>query len=223
MIMTEAIEKADRPPLRIHHLLIWTTLTAAIISGCIFFERHAKNGPPIESRVIIAGLVLGAITIAGALTIVGCGLNWRRKGIAFPQSPGDWLLTVVAGSFAFVCLTLSVMLTIFAIFGDDDWFGIYYAIVATCALIAWVVAHAQVIGKRTETRAWRVAFVALLISPFAMLFDGVFVPGVIAVIACMLWAACVDWRKRIDRNWTHWCGVACALSLGISLICVFGF
>src|SRR5262245_53330698 len=130
MTTIEANELADRPPLRIHHLLIWMTLTAAIISGCLFFDRHARNGPPIENRVIIAGLVLCAITIAGDLTVAGCGMYWRRKGIAFPQSPGDWLLTIIAGSIALFCLALGIMLAIFAVFGDDDWLGIFYAMVA---------------------------------------------------------------------------------------------
>lgn len=44
-----------------------------------------------------------------------------------------------------------------------------------------------------------------------------------AVIACVLWASCVDWIKRIERHWTHWTGVGCIVALGVSVMCIASF
>ena len=211
------------PPLRIHHLLIWTALTAAIISGCMTFDRWFRNGPAIENPVIVAGLVLGAAVIAGALTIVGSGFYWRRCGFAFPQAPGDWLLTVLAASIASFCSIVALFLAIAFTFGDDDWFVAYYLIVGVLALLGWICVHWIVIKRCADSALWRATFWALLFSPFAAVLIQRIGPVVIAVIACILWAAWSDWRKHIERSWTHWCGVAAVISLGISRLCVFGF
>jgi hypothetical protein len=210
------------PPLRIHHFLIWTALTAAIISGCMTFDRWARNGPAIENQVIIAGLVLGAAVITGALTVVGSGIYWRRHGFVFPQSPGDWLLTVLAASVASFCGVFALFFAIFFTFGDDDWFPAYYLIVGALALVGWIRLHWIAIKRYADTAMWRTAFWMLMLSPFAAGLIQRIGAVAIAVIACVLWAAWSDWRKHIARSWTHWCGVAAAVSLGISLICVFG-
>lgn len=70
--------RCELPPLRIHHLLAWMTVTAVLISVSLWFDRTARNGPPIESQVVVSSLILGAIAIAGAWTCVGWGVLWRR-------------------------------------------------------------------------------------------------------------------------------------------------
>jgi hypothetical protein len=57
--------------------------------------------------------------------------------------------------------------------------------------------------------------------PFALLGGAVFVAVVIAIIAGVVWASWNDWRRTKPRRWTHWCGAALTISLGISLLCVF--
>src|SRR3954452_11257979 len=84
------------PRLRIHHLLAWMTVAAVLISACLWFDRTARNGPPIQSRTIVNSLMLGAIVIAGALTFTGFGLYWRTGIYAFPATPGELLLSIIA-------------------------------------------------------------------------------------------------------------------------------
>lgn len=213
----------DPPPLRIHHLLIWTTLTAAIISGCMTFDRWARNGPRISNPVIIAGLVLGAVVIAGALTCVGCGFYWRRRGFAFPQSPGDWLLTIISASVVGLCTVYALFLAIFFASRDDDWFAMFYVIIGAAALIGWVYLQYVGMRRRADTGAWRFTFGVLMLSPCAAGQARMFGPVIIAVIACVMWAAWNDWHHSIQRQWTHWCGAIFAISLCTSLLCVFGF
>jgi len=217
--------KVELPRLRIHHFLIWTAITAAIISGCMTFDRLARNGPPIKSPIIVAGLILGAVAIAGAFTIVGSGLKWRKRGFIFPQSPGDCLLMIVAATVAIICVVFAVFLAIFFLFGDDDWFVAYHYFVAIpFIVVVWSRKHYIAIRRHADTISWLTAFWVLMLSPFAtgraarwLILD------IVAVIACIVWATWRDWRNQIPRDWTHWCGVACAISLGISLLFVFGF
>ncbi len=200
---------------------MWTTLTAAIIAGCMAFDRAARNGPPIKSRVVIAGLVLDAVVIAGALTVVGSGVYWRSRGVAFPQSPGDWLLVIIAATVVGFCITLALFFAIFITFGDDDWFPNYYLFVGAIAFVAWLRTHYIVIRRHADSVAWRGVFVVLMLSPFTISI--LFWPTLVALIACVLWAAWSDWRNRLERSWTHWTGAALAISLCVSPICVFGF
>lgn len=213
---------SNPPPLRIHHLLIWTALTAAIISGCMTFDRWFRNGPAIENPVIIAGLVLLAAVVTGVLTVVGSGIYWRRSGYVFPYAPGDWLLTIIAASVVSFCGTFALFLAIFFTFGDDDWFAAYYLIVGGLAVVGWHRVYWIGIRRYADSAIWRATFWVLMISPLAAILIQRIGPVAIAIIACVLWAAWSDWRKRVERSWTHWCGVAAAISLGISLLCMFG-
>jgi hypothetical protein len=145
------------PPLRIHHLLIWTGLTAAIISGCMTFDRVMRNGPAIKDHLVIAGLVLGAVTLAGVLTCVGSGLVWRRHGFAFPASPGEWLLAIIALCIVAFCGALALFLAIFFTFGDDDWFPAYYLVIGLAALILWLRVN-YLARIHSDTRGWRIVF-----------------------------------------------------------------
>jgi hypothetical protein len=211
---------SELPPLRIHHFLIWTALTAAILSGCMTFDRWARNGPPIENRIVIAGLVLAVVAVAGALTIVGSGFYWRKRGVAFPQSPGDWLLVIVVAIVGLSFVAFALFVAIFLIVGDDDWLPAYATVVGLIQIAVWVALNVIAIRRYSGAFAWQLTFAVLMMSPFAIGPTRLVGPITVAVIACVIWAACVDWYKGIEREWTHWCGVACVVLLGISFICV---
>jgi len=205
------------PPLRIHHFMIWTALTAVIICGCMMFDRLARNGPPIRNPVIIGALIVIAVVVAGVLTIGGSAIQWRRQGGTFPRSPGDLLVISIASAALAYCVTIGLLLAIFLISGGDDWFFAFYLIVGVTAAIGW--SYLQILGFRYSTTwPWRVVFLVLLIGPWIIGLSPLAV--VLAFIASVLCAAWVDWRKCIQRNWTHWCGILFAILLGISLLCI---
>jgi membrane-associated HD superfamily phosphohydrolase len=209
---------AELPPLRIHHFMIWTALTAAIIAGCMTFDRTARNGPPIENRMIIAALMVTAIAVAGALTISGSAYYWRRHGVSFPQSPGDMLLISMAGAVLAFFAVIALLFAIFLLIGDDDWFALYYTIVGIVVVVGW--SYLQIAGMLdyANTWQWRVVFGILLLAPWIVVFFPI--PVFVTFIASVLCASWVDWYKAIPHAWTHWCGVAFAILLGISLLCI---
>jgi hypothetical protein len=209
---------SDLPPLRIHHFLIWTALTAAILGGCMTFDRLARNGRPIQDRVIVAALVLMAVIVAGVLTIVGSAYFWYEKGTIFPRSPGDILLLSIAGAALSFLAVIGFLFLVFWIIGDDDWFALYYIIVGVVVLVGW--SYLQIAGmlRYSNTWQWRLVFGILLLSPWMIGFFPMVI--IVAFIASVLCASWVDWRKSIPRAWTHWCGAGFAILLGISLLCI---
>jgi hypothetical protein len=211
---------SELPPLRIHHFLIWTALTAAILSGCMTFDRWARNGPPIENRVVIAGLVLAAVALAGAITVVGAGFHWRKRGIAFPRLPGEWLIVIVVTIFGLGFVAFALFIAIFLIFGDDDWFPAYATLVGLVQIAVRIGLNVIAIRRCPNAFAWQLTFAVLMMSPFAIGPTRLVSPITVAAIACVIWATCVEWYNGVQRGWTHWCGVACVVLLGISFICV---
>ena len=208
----------ELPPLRIHHFMIWTALTAVIIAGCMTFDRTARNGPPIENRMIIAALMVMAVVVAGVVTISGSAIQWRRQGVAFPNSPGDMLLISMTGAVLAFVATISLLFAIFFLIGDDDWFALYYITVGIVVLVGWSYLQFAGMLRYAKTWQWRVVFGILLIAPWIVGFLPI--PVFVAFIASVICASWVDWRKAIPRAWTHWCGVAFAILLGISLLCI---
>ena len=168
--------------------------------------------------MIVASLVLMAVMAAGALTITGSAYFWYEKGTIFPRSPGDMLLISIAGAVLGFFAAIGLLFLVFWIIGDDDWIPLYFFIVGAAAWVGW--SYLQIAGMRrySNTWPWRVAFGILLLGPWIAGFLPVAVG--VAFIASVMCASWVDWRKAIPRTWTHWCGVAFAILLGISLLCI---
>lgn len=212
--------RCELPPLRIHHLLAWMTVTAVLISVSLWFDRTARNGPPIKSQIVAGSLILGSIAIAGAWTCVGWGVFWRRQGFAFPKYPGDWLLIIVA--FSTVALVAELIGVFLAFFIEEDLLAIYYPLAALALLAFWLLLNFRGIKYYADTVAWRVVFVAMMVLGMTTAFN-VSANLIVGVLICLAWAAWSDLRNQIARGWTHWFGVVVALSLGIAAIGAFGF
>jgi hypothetical protein len=219
-------ETTSSPPLRIHHLMAWMAVTAALISGCMWFDRTARNGPPITDPVTIACLILGAVAISAALSVFFSSFYWRRKGYAFPRSPGDLLLHIAAKSALYLLGAFVGIFVVFFAIGDDDWQGMYFFLVVSIAAVGWVQMNKEGYSQYADTGPWRVAFAMMIIAPAVvvlMTFIGT-LPIILltALIACIVGAAGSDVRHHIHREWTHWVGVFVVISLTAALIGIFG-
>jgi hypothetical protein len=202
--------EADLPPLRIHHFLVWMAVTAMLITGTMWFDRTARNGPPIESRVVVGSLILLAVAVSGALTGVGWGLYWRGRGYAFPKEPGDWLLTWIAATI--VCV-LAMLIGVFVVFFiEEDWLDAFYFFGGLMLLIVSIRFGILGLMKYGDTAAWRVVFAVLAALPLIFLVAGA-VAAACGVLASLLWAVWNDRRLRLRRHWMHWLGVIVVCSL----------
>jgi hypothetical protein len=131
--LSSEVNQSALPPLRIHHFLAWMAATAVLISTVLWFDRTARNGPPIRAPVVITALVGGAIAIAAAFTILAFAVHWRGNGIKFPQQPGDVLLLIAARSALYFGGAVIGILIVFFAIGGDDWQPIYFLIVCSIA------------------------------------------------------------------------------------------
>jgi hypothetical protein len=207
----------DSPPLRIYHLMAWMAVTGALISGCMWFDRTARNGPPITDPVVIVSWIVVAIAVAAALTCFAFSFKWRRNGYEFPRQPGELLIVVSAKSALFVAAVIAgVLLTFFAI-GDDDWIMPYFFFAMIFAVIGWARMNARGFARFADTTPWKYVYAMLIIAPGIVLpatLAGVWtVAPLMAVIACLVGAAGSDLRSQINRSWTHWLGVFVAVLL----------
>jgi hypothetical protein len=213
----------QRPPLRVHHLLAWMTVTAVLISGSLWFDRTARNGPPVTNPLTIVSLIVAAVAISGVLTLSVFGGHWRRKGYVFPGTPGEWALAVITISVGQSLLVFVLFLLIFFSVGDDDWFGAFGFVAVIALLVGWGRLNAAGMSRYADTRSWRLFYSVMIVAPGIVIcsyvFDGVLLPiALAAVIACVLFAAWRDVRTRAQRPWTHWVGVGAVVWLGAALI-----
>jgi hypothetical protein len=211
----------ESPPLRIHHLMAWMAVTGALVSGCMWFDRTARNGPPITDPVVIASWIILAIAIAAALTCFAFSFEWRRSGYDFPCQPGELLIVIAAKNALFVIALIAGVFLIFFVF-DDDWIMPYYFLAVMFALIGWIRMNARGFARFADTRPWRYVYASFIFAPGIVLvaaLAGVWtVAPLMAVIACLTGAAGSDLRNQINRPWTHWLGVSVAVLLIAALI-----
>jgi hypothetical protein len=205
----------DLPPLRIHHYLAWMATTAVLISVTMWFDRTARNGPPIEERVIIGSLILGAVAISGALTCAGWGFYWRKRGYAFPKEPGDWLTTWIAACVAALLAVLAGIFTVFFI--EEDWLSAFYFFGGFAIYATWFLVALRGAIHYSDTVAWRVFFSLLSVLPIIAGLTSLTIAAC-SLLACLCWAGWNDRRHNNYRNWTHWFGMAVTLSLACALI-----
>jgi hypothetical protein len=213
----EALAPADQhpqaPPLRIHHLLVWSAVTAVLLSACLTFDRTVRNGPPIENAVVIGALVIITVSVSGAVSGLCWGLGWRWRGIEFPSEPGEWLIVLVA-SFAFgYGAILLLSLGVFVI--DHELFpvvwlglrlGLFLGMMGTCAYEAWF---------RSDALPWRILFMVLAITPIVVLTLGLTAPASVAAIV-LVTAIWNDLRQGRQHRWTHWLGAGIFLAIVLS-------
>jgi hypothetical protein len=147
------------------------------------------------------------------LTCAGRGIYWRQIGYEFPRDPGERLLSLVANCTVAVA---AVMAGVFAIFFiEEDMLWLYYGIAFVAVFISWVRLNARAV-TRSDSIAWRVFYTYLALSPVVL---SVLAPASIGIaIACLSWAAWTDYREHFERRWTHWVGVAVALTLAGAFI-----
>ena len=77
------------PPLRIHHLLLWTIVAAALLTQLAL--RRASRSDWGNSETDWALIAITQVIIAGGITLSALSLYWYAKGFDVFSQPGQWL------------------------------------------------------------------------------------------------------------------------------------
>src|SRR5690348_4127435 len=90
MSSSETSGRPRTPPLRIHHILILTAVAAVLLSVTHLLRQQDYLN--LSQMFSSSWGAVFTITIAIDVTLVMLGFAWRRRGYAFFDMPGHWLL-----------------------------------------------------------------------------------------------------------------------------------
>jgi hypothetical protein len=228
-------ERESLPPLRLHHILTWTTITALLLSVYGFMSRFGEAAP--WYMMIWLWSFLGGTL---AVTVGGFGVYWRKLCYPFPSQPGHgisilWTVAFVIGLLGYLLIEAAR-----AVAGDQGGLG-YPQWVITLAdwedyafkltsfglslwLAWWIrparrwqvffVLEAAVSGHRYLALLFRLTLFAPinhleLVGP--LLAESIrhvllYLPSLIPGTA-LVFALVRDRRDNISRHWSHWAGV----------------
>jgi hypothetical protein len=212
-----------RPQLRLHHFFVLTAVAAALLAASgpqqDWWAGNPGFQPPrIILQLMMVWVVIHMLLVAVAVTAVGYGIAWRRKGIAFFDQPGHWLLVEVAmAGLAGVVPGIAMRWSMgtpqpvdFQNVDQSTWIILCFIWGFTVVFMVLVpVALNIYVGlKKCRELRWSLLFYFKAMARFFMGF------GDLLVLPFTLFVAGRDYREGIPRDGGHWCGVfvQCALS-----------
>jgi hypothetical protein len=227
---------ARLPPLRIHHILVWTAcsafgMTAVHAMATRFGTSHLRSPANALPLIQVVFELTFGIGFGAHLLVCFAGMCWRRKGIAFPSQPGHWVayasavwqLAILAFGMVVVLANdessilsdgrgSAIIVMLFLAIGGT---GAMLMRAAKAFLRPWAAALAisgfSIVALMS---AVILSWIAGLISTASAFLLGIcFVSmavacfGIVAALVVFLVAVWVDVRQRIPRHWAHWLAV----------------
>lgn len=213
----------ESPRLGIVHLLVGT----ACVAVCLGMARTVADfATPASFRT--ESLILGGLWSIPHGAALGGLLLWasrRRRGVPFPQFPGETLLvaTGILVAFYLLCQAVraSAQMTNIVEF-ETDWIGTLFFIL-TFGVEALVFLFFAI---RSKQWLWRLYYLLSALPLFCsvpiVLFHwyslGSFTQWFQLVAPVLLLVIAVrDLRRRKDYPWTHWLGIAVGVWLFLIL------
>jgi hypothetical protein len=223
-----------KPPLSVLHLLIWVGLVTVLFGLWNLLDRLQPERIQREisdwtkgpMSVVLRTMSVAAegATIGGLLILVAR----RRRGIAFPIQPGQWLLVFFGLSDLIDLLfCYSSLLTTDGTYHTRRWYEFHYLSEHLEYVLAFgVVAVASKTAGPWRWFLWTATIAALLSAGRAVLpvFDEwqsiythqwVRWPSMAICAGMLAIAVGYDLRRRTSRGWVHWVGV---LAMTLSFI-----
>lgn len=218
-----AHEIDPRPPLRIHHILIWTAVVAVFVAVHMTLRRIGS----LDGVVFALMDLVDTLPQALAMGVLMTGLLWRHRGLPFFDEAGHWLLLVLVVHL----LQSTLQAILFASRWNASspgavdqllWLGIEG--IPPLAIGYMLLGPAR---RASDTIYWKLCcysagILALLpLYYFAFQFSArpiavnytyalwcVRLLAALGALACYVRAMRNDSRRHRSRHWSHWWGAA---------------
>jgi hypothetical protein len=220
------------PPLRVHHLLLWMTVTAIWVE----LQRNAFHeiddyAAVFGPQVRVTAETIGGILVASVeITICMIGALSRVRGNHFPIQPGHWIALFIA--------TFTIASTAISALVNDTDLSTYWLTEGITAA-TWACVFFAVAKRSSDTTSWKSVFLSLgvvlavaaidasLLSfyglerlpLFATQIAGGFgiCAGVILLLSLVV-AMATDRLFSIRRDWAHCTAIAVPLGFGFAWV-----
>ena len=211
--------------LRIAHLLVLTTCTAAYLGLQQEFEAARELSFPEGTRSSAVRMTHEAMGVGAALTGLLLFVVRRMRRTAFPKHPGEFLIlalgVAVLANLAFQMAAI-LSLSEGATYTSSNWRRVF---LTTGQLISGIIL--LLAASRTRYWRWRVVLfwlaavnalycLAMSLEFFALL-DFLSILSVLGSLL-LLCVFLMDLVQRVPYPWTHWFGVATKLWFALAWI-----
>jgi hypothetical protein len=220
------------PPLRLHHLLLWMTVTAI----CMLLNRETFQ--TIDNYAAVFGrqarmtteAICAILVVASEITICIIGMISRFRGIHFHFQPGHWIAMFTAA--------LAVEGTVvFELFGQENLRG--HLLMVGVGSAIWAYIFLAIATRSRDTTSWKSVYVlfgfalssaaidAILVSFFsenrstqviARINAGLGLCAGVLLLMSTLVAMATDRLFSIRRDWAHWVAILLPLGFGAVLV-----
>jgi hypothetical protein len=207
------IPDENHPQLRLHHLFALTAVMAVLlaIQGPQPSDSNAETSPQPFIGMFWLSWVVGQILAAAAITALAFGIARYRRGRAFFNQPGHWLILEISiATLLGIPTSLLHRAIDFSNMRIGSWNMIWMLLFSLYSLLSLglgrLLLNVYLARKCSELRWKRVFYAKALASLFLGLAD-------FLVIASVLVATRTDRRELSQRDLSHRCGVIVQLGL----------
>jgi len=228
-VPSDAARAAELPPLRIHHLMLWTAVTAVMMA---ITKSYDSPSAVVDSATIVGWVAASAVALV--VTIFGC--VWRRRGLPFFNQPGHGIAVLIV--LGVLRWSISTAMDSFIPILVDARLLLFYVLPSLlCSLLA-IPFIIWIWRRLADTKIWKWYFflwlLGALLEPGGILVLGFELTSIgttiwlgITLLKISFWirapemlvllvALAVDRRRQTPRHWTHWAAVLAYIGVGLS-------
>jgi hypothetical protein len=206
----------ELPPLRIHHIMLWTAATAGMLSVLRLIASLNGGGQPFVGGPLEAAVMVVYSTLVSGCVVISA-LLWRWSTQRhFIDQPGQRLAIDIAlraiGMLVLFVAALAIQEAVILLLIV----GIISIVVIQCAMTAGLAPRWQwVFGTKAALLGGTSLLQVAIISEVIIVVLVFILVGYSFLIVLQLVGIFWDRRLKLTRHWTHWFGLLAHLGINL--------